>query len=288
VTIFTFALFFSFPFFLGSTFVQMFQGSESDYDEDGLSDIASNSSSEEEEREVNGGTGKDESGGGVTAAVPPPTLPPDPAEDSSNLEFGSQARLLTSRRRLEHALTVLRGKLEELVKEGVSDSRKTHALIKNLSERIGAAKVSSWVQPDPNVRRLLTGDTSQAAAVNSLKAPVDYFFGRRPPMDARGVFVQSQVIDHRTSSFHKRAREALLEEVLNSVKKALWDHVRRRSIGAAEKMHEIERIKVLSSAQLLDEAERAQICLDDPRCKVWEEVGQVMWKTNKKCAAECR
>jgi len=192
-----------------------------------------------------------------------------------------------SRQRLEAVLGRARLSLEELDRKLKADTRKTQARLRELSTLIGAAKAAQC--SNSHVRRLLAGDTSAAADVLSLRPAVDYFFGRRPPMDERGRTLQRGVIDHRASGFSKPVRAMLVEEVMGSVSKRLWLHVKNTcGHDHAEARRQLQRTKELTSAQILDEAERANICLADPRCKVWEEVGQVMWKASKKCAAECR
>jgi hypothetical protein len=192
-----------------------------------------------------------------------------------------------SRERLEGVLGRARESLEKLDRELKSDTRKTHAHLREIRALVGAGKAAQY--SNSLVRRHLAGDTSAAADVSSLRPAVDYFFGRRPPMDARGRALQQGVIDHRASGFSKPVRAMLVEEVLDSVKKRLWLHVKNTcGLDHSKAKRELERTKNLSNAELLDAAELANICLADPRCKVWEEVGQVMWKTNKKCSAECR
>lgn len=192
-----------------------------------------------------------------------------------------------SRERLEGVLGRARDSLEMLDRELKSDTRKTHAHLRDIRALIGAGKVAQY--SNALVRRHLAGDTSAAADVSSTRPAVDYFFGRRPPMDARGRALQQCVIDHRASGFSKPVRAMLVEEVLDSVKKRLWLHVKNTcGLDHAKAKRELERTKNLSNAELLEAAELANICLADPRCKVWEEVGQVMWKTSKKCSAECR
>jgi len=201
---------------------------------------------------------------------------------------GARRHVLERGRQLERALIVSQARLEERAKECRANTRKTQAHIKELNGLIGGVR-SAHPHVDPQARRVLIGDHEESQSVSSLRTEVDFFFGCRPPMDSRGQKLQGNVIDHRASSFQKRARETLVTEVLNSVKKALCLNVKQRSGRDPDAgKREVERLATLTSSQLLDEAERANIQLTDPGCKVWDEVGQVMWKTSKKCAAECR
>jgi len=198
-----------------------------------------------------------------------------------------RAHALQCAQQLQLTLARAGGQLLEMSKEGRNDTRKVHTHHKELISVMGATK--SMPYGDPQVRRLLAGDTSDAANVSSLRAPVDFFFGRRPPMDARGRQLQSQVIDHRASSFHKRSRQVLLEEVINSVKKMLWNVLKVKFVNDPVRCtHEMARLQNISSAELFDEAELVNIRLANANCKVWQEVGEVMWKTHKKCAQDCR
>ena len=198
------------------------------------------------------------------------------------------AAVLASAERLRQALSSAKTRLEALGKEIQRDRSATLQHKKELEALLGTAKSARM---DPHVRPLLAGDVMQGEAqnVSSLRQPVDYFFGRRPPMDARGRQLQGQVIDHRAANFNQRQSEALVKEVLVSVKMALINLAKQRCGSDAERFEEeMDRLRLLSDTQWLDEAEKNGICLADPGCAVWQQVGHVMWKFHKKFTAECR
>ena len=266
--------------------------------------ISGNSSDEDEDDDAEssvGGAGVDSSNAGhVSSAQLPAHMPPQPCSPTPGqkrpmpsslppqLPEGARPLVRVSCQQLGKVLERTRERLDEREKEVKASTRKSQTYIKELGALLGAARAAP--HSDPHVRRLLAGDTAAAANVSSLRPAVDFFFGRRPPMDGRGRALQAQVIDHRAASFHQRARNLLRQEVIDSVSKALWVHIWKHKFPNDPQVakREVERTKGLSHAELLDEAERANICLTQPHCKVWEEVGHVMWKTNKKCAAECR
>ena len=221
-----------------------------------------------------------------------PLPPADAGMGLAHSATAAETLVLTSAQGLEQVLEDSRRQFEELRKSCKANTRAARSHIEQLEALLGGAKVLS--HSDPLVRRMLCGDASgeEAKSVSSLRLPAEFFFGRRPPMDARGRELQGQVIDHQglaRSSFNLRAREALVNEVLASVKIALWEHaIKKCSHDPLLQKQENQRLRSLSIPQSLDEAERAGIFSDNGDCKVWQKVSHIMWKHYKMCSAECR